>query len=68
MLSKREINTEVLRGMDNNSPRFLGLNSSYVPKVLQPFGRIFSGAPGTTAYKQLQSGKISYRIYHFIKD
>jgi ubiquinone/menaquinone biosynthesis C-methylase UbiE len=68
MVSKREINTEVLRGMDHNSQRFLGLNSRYVPKILQPFGRIFAGAPGTMAYKQLQSGRLSYRMYHFIKD
>jgi ubiquinone/menaquinone biosynthesis C-methylase UbiE len=68
MVSKREINTEVLRGMDNNSQRFLGLNSRYVPKFLQPFGRVFAGAPGTTGYKQLQSGRLSYRMYHFIKD
>jgi SAM-dependent methyltransferase len=68
MVSKREINTEVLRGMDNNSQRYLGLVSGYVPKFLQPFGRVFAGAPGTLAYKQLQSGRLSYRMYHFIKD
>jgi hypothetical protein len=39
-----------------------------VPKFLQPFGRVFAGAPGTLAYKQLQSGRLSYRMYHFIKD
>ncbi len=68
MVSKREINTEVLRGLDNNSQRYLGLVSGYVPKFLQPFGRVFAGAPGTLTYKQLQSGRLSYRMYHFIKD
>ncbi len=68
MVSKREINTEVLRGMDNNSPRYLGLVSRNVPKFLQPFGRVFAGAPGTLAYSELQRGRLSYRMYHFIKD
>jgi hypothetical protein len=68
MLSKREINTEVLRGLDTNSQRFLGLNSRHVPKYLQPWGRVFAGAPGTAGNKQLQSGRLSYRMYHFIKD
>jgi SAM-dependent methyltransferase len=68
MVSKREINAEVLRGLDNNSPRYLDLVGRHVPKFLQPFGRVFSGAPGTLANRQLQSGKASYRMYHFIKD
>jgi ubiquinone/menaquinone biosynthesis C-methylase UbiE len=68
MESKREINSEVLRGLDKNSTRYLGLVSSYMPKYLQSFGRLFAGAPGTLPYRQLKSGKLSYRIYHFIKD
>ena len=46
MVSKRVINTEVLRGMDNNSPRYLGLVARHVPKFLQSFGRLFAGAAG----------------------
>ncbi len=68
MVSKREINTEVLRGMDNNSPRYLDLVGRHVPAVLQSFGRLFAGAPGTLMYKELQRGRLSYRMYHFIKD
>ncbi|HYX99219.1 MAG TPA: class I SAM-dependent methyltransferase, partial [Mycobacterium sp.] len=68
MVSKLEINTEVLRGLDKNSPRYLDLVGRHVPKFLQPFGRVFSGAPGTLANRQLRSGKASYRMYHFIKD
>jgi ubiquinone/menaquinone biosynthesis C-methylase UbiE len=68
IVSKREINTEVLRGLDKNSERYLDLVSRHVPKFLQSLGRLFSGAPGTLAYRQLQSGKASYRMYHFIKD
>ena len=68
MVSKRVINTEVLRGMDNNSPRYLGLVARHLPKFLQSFGRLFAGLPGTLTYRQLQGGKLSYRMYHFIKD
>jgi ubiquinone/menaquinone biosynthesis C-methylase UbiE len=67
-VSKREINTEVLRGLDNNAARYLGLVARHVPKFLQSFGRLFSGAPGTLMYKELQRGRVSYRMYHFIKD
>jgi SAM-dependent methyltransferase len=68
MVSKREINAEVLRGMDNNSQRYLDLVGRRVPKFLQPFGRVFAGAPGTLMYRELQRGRLSYRMYHFTKD
>ena len=68
MVSKRVINTEVLRGMDDNSPRYLGLVARHLPKFLQSFGRLFAGAPGTLMYRELQRGRLSYRMYHFIKD
>jgi ubiquinone/menaquinone biosynthesis C-methylase UbiE len=68
MVSKREINAEVLRGMDANSTRYLGLVSQDVPLFLRPFGRLFTGQPGTLAYRELQRGKLSYRMYHFIKE
>ncbi|WP_343572190.1 phthiotriol/phenolphthiotriol dimycocerosates methyltransferase [Mycobacterium sp.] len=68
MVSKREINSEVLRGLDNNSQRYLDLVGRHVPAFLQSFGRLFAGAPGTLMYKELQRGRLSYRMYHFIKD
>jgi ubiquinone/menaquinone biosynthesis C-methylase UbiE len=68
MVSKREINADVLRGLDHNSARYLQLVDRHVPKVLQSFGRLFTGAPGTLMYKELQRGRLSYRMYHFVKD
>ena len=68
MDSKRVINDEVLRGLDKNSARYRDLVVSHVPAVLRPFGRLFTGLPGTTMYRQLQRGQLSYRMYHFIKD
>jgi SAM-dependent methyltransferase len=68
MMSKREINAEVLRGLDNNSPRYLDLVGRHVPAFLQSFGRAFAGAPGTLMYRELERGRLSYRMYHFIKD
>ena len=68
MVSKRVISEDVLRGLDKNSPRYQELVVRHVPGVLRPFGRLFSGLPGTTMYKQLQRGQLSYRMYHFIKD
>ena len=33
-----------------------------------PFGRLFAGAPGALMSEELQRGRLSYRMYHFIKD
>lgn len=68
MISSREINAEVLRGMEANAARYLGLVTRDVPKLLRPFGRVFTGQPGTLAYRELQRGKLSYRMYHFVKE
>ena len=67
-VSQREINAEVLRGLDKNSPRYRDLVGRRVPRFLQPFGRFFTGLPGTLMYRELQRGRLSYRMYHFIKD
>ena len=68
MVSERVINAEVLRGLDNNSARYRDLVGRRVPIYLRPFGRFFTGLPGTLMYRELQRGRLSYRMYHFIKD
>jgi SAM-dependent methyltransferase len=68
MVSKREINADVLRGLDNNSARYLDLVGRRLPVYLRPLGRLFAGAPDTLMYKELQRGRLSYRMYHFTKD
>jgi ubiquinone/menaquinone biosynthesis C-methylase UbiE len=68
MVSERVVNAEVLRGMDKNSSRNLDLVRRNAPVVLQPFGRLFAGLPGTPLYSELQRGRISYRMYCFAKE
>ena len=68
MVSERVISAEVLRGLDNNSPRYQDLVGRPLPILLRPLGRRFAGLPGTLMYKELQRGRLSYRMYHFIKD
>lgn len=68
MASKRDISAEVLRARDKSAEVFLDLNTRHIPKFLQGFGKMFAGAPGTLAYRQMQAGKASYRMYHFIKN
>jgi SAM-dependent methyltransferase len=68
MVSERVINPEVLRGLDNNSGRYLDLVDRRVPRFLQPVGRLFAGAPGTLMYRELQRERLSYRMYCFGKD
>ena len=68
VVSERVINAEVLRGLDNLAPRYLDLVGQYLPPFLRPFGRLFVGAPGSLMYRELQRGRLSYRMYCFAKD
>ena len=68
VVSERVINPEVLRGLDNLAPRYLDLVRRHLPAVLRPFGRLFVGAPGSLMYRELQRGRLSYRMYCFAKD
>lgn len=68
LLSERVINAEVLRGLDNLAPRYLDLVGHHLPAFLRPFGRLFVGAPGSLMYRELQRGRLSYRMYCFAKD
>jgi SAM-dependent methyltransferase len=68
LVSERVINAEVLRGLEKNSQRALDLVDNHLPAFLRPFGRFFAGVPGSLIYRELQRGRISYRIYSFTKD
>jgi SAM-dependent methyltransferase len=66
-VSERVINPEVLRGLDENSQRSIDLVARLLPAFLRPFGRRFAGVPGTGLYRDIESGKIEYRMYCFAK-
>ncbi|OBF58036.1 SAM-dependent methyltransferase [Mycobacterium sp. 852002-50816_SCH5313054-b] len=68
VLSERVINAEVLRGLNATSQRSLDLITRHLPTFLRPFARLFAGVPGSRIYRDLQRGKISYRMYSFAKD
>jgi ubiquinone/menaquinone biosynthesis C-methylase UbiE len=63
ILRTRNINAEVLRGMDRNSPRSLDLIARHLPKFLHSVGRDFAGIKGSRIYNALNSGELSYRSY-----
>jgi SAM-dependent methyltransferase len=65
LLRTRNINAEVLRGMDRNSARSLELVKRRLPKFLHALGRDFAGVKGSRIYHGLQTGEISYRSYCF---
>jgi ubiquinone/menaquinone biosynthesis C-methylase UbiE len=67
-LARREINSEVVHGMEKNAQRSLDLIRRVLPPFLRPFGRRFAGVPGSGIYRDFETRKISYRIYHFTKD
>lgn len=46
----RSINQEVLRGMELNSTRSMGLSAAHLPRCLQGLGRDFAGVKGSWIY------------------
>jgi SAM-dependent methyltransferase len=63
ILTSRNINAEVLRGMDANSPRSLDLIARNLPKFLHGLGRDFAGTRGSRIYNALRRGELTYRSY-----
>lgn len=64
---QRNINAEVLRGMELNSPRSLALISQHLPGFLHGLGRDFAGTKGSRIYNALASGELTYRSYCLVK-
>jgi ubiquinone/menaquinone biosynthesis C-methylase UbiE len=67
VLNQRNINAEVLRGMDWNSQRSRALITRHLPRFLQNLGADFAGVKGSRIHNALNSGELSYRSYHFEK-
>ncbi|HEV2692830.1 MAG TPA: class I SAM-dependent methyltransferase [Verrucomicrobiae bacterium] len=63
----RNINAEVLRGMERNSTTSQALIARHLPKFLHGLGRDFAGTRGSRIYNALAGGELSYRSYCFIK-
>ena len=68
LVSKRVIDTEVVRGLQKNSPRSTEIINGYLPAFARRFGREFAVVDGSLFYKDLERGDISYRTYCFTKD
>jgi fatty-acid O-methyltransferase len=66
MVSGREINAEVLRGMELNTPQWEAVWDRMVPGFLKSLGS--SPAKGTQMYRDIESGKQRYRMYCLTKD
>ena len=67
MLSREDINTQVVRGLEKNTPRILDLISR-LPTYVQRIGREYSGVKGTGFYRAMQRGKYLYRMYCSMKN
>ena len=63
----RNINAEVLRGMNQNSIRSQDLVMRHLPKFLHSLGRDFAGVKGSRIHNALNTGELSYRSYCFEK-
>ena len=67
ILRTRNINAEVLRGMDLNSPRSQALIARHLPKFLHALGRDFAGTNGSRIHRALAGNELAYRSYCFEK-
>jgi SAM-dependent methyltransferase len=67
ILRIRNINAEVLRGMNRNSRRSQDLVARHLPKFLHSIGADFAGVKGSRIHNALNSGELSYRSYCFEK-
>jgi ubiquinone/menaquinone biosynthesis C-methylase UbiE len=68
MLSKREINEDVMRGMDQVSRHWLGMIDRRAPAFMRRILRETVPVKGAKPYEDLKTGALSYRMYSFIKD
>jgi ubiquinone/menaquinone biosynthesis C-methylase UbiE len=66
-LSERNINAEVLRGLECNTQRSQDLVARHLPKWLHKVGRDFAGTNGSRIHQALTVGELSYRSYCFKK-
>jgi len=67
ILSRRVINDEVVRGIEKYSQHWQTMIDLHVPRLLRGLVRSQSGIKGEMAYRALQSGEYSYRMYHLAK-
>jgi fatty-acid O-methyltransferase len=67
MLSQRDINAEVLRGMDKTSQEWEDRIDRRVPAFLHGLARANAAVRGSQLYQQVQSGGLTYRMYCFAK-
>jgi SAM-dependent methyltransferase len=63
VVATRQINAEVLRGMDMNSARSRDLIARFLPGFLQSLGRDFAGVSGSKTHRSLAQGEMTYRSY-----
>ena len=67
IVSWREINEEVIRGIELNSARWRTAMDSVAPRVFRRLAYKATPVPGSALYQRLVSGEDSYRMYRLSK-
>ncbi|ORW96791.1 SAM-dependent methyltransferase [Mycobacterium sp. IEC1808] len=70
LLSREPITDQVVRGLGNNTQRLLDQFGRRLPNIgfLHRIARDFLGGPGSRAYDDLASGKLTYQLFCFMRD
>lgn len=67
-VSQKDINAQVLRGLELNSERYQELVNRHTPAPLRRLFRDITVTKGSPLYDQVERGEISYRLYCCAKD
>ncbi len=67
-LSQKDINEQVVLGLESNTQASRDMIKSNLPAVLRLWGREVAAVKGTFPYRYLQKGRVVYRMYCFTKD
>jgi ubiquinone/menaquinone biosynthesis C-methylase UbiE len=67
VVSWREINAEVLRGMEHNSTRSQSVADQMTPRFLRRWGRRGVPGRGTAVWQAVRDARVAYRIFCLAK-
>jgi hypothetical protein len=67
-VAERNIDADVLRGLEKKSPRVNAQIEIITPRPLRWIGKQIGGSEGGGLHKEVKDGRLDYRIFLFVKD
>ena len=67
-VAERNIDADVLRGLEKKSPRVNAQIEIITPRPFRWIGKQIGGSEGGGLHKEVKDGRLDYRIFLFVKD